>query len=534
MNNFLAPHYMRDVSVAGKCRLAVGKNRDYVNRYLKYFSERETLTAFELRKSITPNPPDLRIGMNQLMYSIRARMGDVSRGSNLAEYIDAANGVKDGVDGKGSTMVSFMANEVLFELLVAKKVGIFVNRQEVPQTIEKQAPWPFLSIVPIEDIYNISTDANGKVNGVILRTYEDEQEDGFSIKESYFIDKYKLTDGQLVHTRFNSAGVELSKTASDMDVLPFAYLSIKDSPVEDALDLHDALLQLSSSDFIFLFKSNHPIYVEQFSVQSEMQKKQEARFKDSPGQDGKTDTANKEIDVGVVTGRRYAAGLDAPQFISPQVDHLQASELKQEKLAKQIERMLTIESFNKGYKQASAESKQEDKEPLIGNIQRLFDTFETAEKDIATAWHAYYNVAPDFSVEYPTSFDLRTEEARLKTAENRLKLRDDVPSRTFKDTVTLEAVRDILPTASLADIRLIEREIKAAQLNVSTPALIKLMHENGLHPEHVLTALGLDKKEATRVIEFTREKMEFITKTQTGNINVPGERNSKPEGTDDD
>lgn len=532
MKTFMGPSYFNAVNKASKCRLAVSHNRDYVTKYLKYFSERETYSAFELRRDITPNPPDLRIGLSQLLYSIRARMGDVSRTSNLSEYIDAANGVNRGVDGHGSTMVSFMSNAVLPELLVAKRVGIFVNREEVPTTLTKKAPWPYLTVVPTEDIYNLSYDSNNELNGVILRTTVMKEEDGFPVSTSYVIDKFKLEDNKLTHTQYTPEGATIKTVESDMDALPFALLSIEESPVEDALDLHDSLLQLSSTDFIFLFKSNHPIYVEQYSVKNEMQKRQQERFQEK-GRTDDSEQANTQIDVGAVTGRRYGENLDAPSFISPSVDHLQASEMKQEKIAKQIERMLTIESFNKGYKSASMESKREDKEPLIGNIQRLFDVLEKGEKDIAHAWHSYYNVPSVFTVEYPSTFDLRSEEARLASAETKLKLRDDVPSRDLKDTLSIEAVKDLLPTASLADIRKISAQIKSAQLNVSMSSLVRLIAENAIHPEHAITALGLDPIEAKRVIDFTREKLEFIRATQTGVANLPGADPTKPRENND-
>jgi len=525
MKTFLAPDYLNCVRTAGKCRLAVSKGQDYVNLYLKQFSERETDNAFMFRKEITPNPPDLRIALNQLLYSIRARMGDVYRESNLAEYIDAANGVNRGVDGRGSTMVSFISNEVLKELLVAGRVGIFVNRDEVPTTLAEEAPTPYLSIVPTEDILNLSYDKNNQLIGVVLKTYDVIEEDGFPIKETYYYDQYR-TDGKLLtHTRYNNQGQFMHTVTSDLGVLPFTLLQIEDAPVPNALYLHDALMQLSSTDFIFLFKSNHPIYVEQFSVKAEMQERQAKRERERDGE--------VEADVGTVTGRRYAENLEAPSFISPKVDHLEASEFKQEKITKQIERMLTIESFDKGYKQASAETKREDKEPLVGNIQKLFDELEKAEKGIAKAWHAYYGVPISFTVEYPTTFDLRTETARLDSAEKKLKLRDDVSSQSFKKIITLEAVRDIIPTASLRELREIQEEINTSELNITMSQLVRLIAEDALHPEQSLTALGLDAAAAQKVIDYSRERLEFIQSIQTGTPNTPHAEPTKPGSTND-
>lgn len=534
-------NYLNDVNNARNCRNALSPTKDYVRDNLFQLSDRETWESFQNRLKITPNPPDTRIAFNRLMHSIRARVGDVYRKSTLDQYVNACNGVDGGVDGKGSTMVSFISNKVLRELLTTRMVGVFVERAGKPKTRADVVKPPKVKIIPIEAIVNYVEDSEGNLIKLLLRTNVPTYEDGYIVGEESGFDEYELNNGVVTQSRQSASGSQIgSATSIPFSQIPFAIVEIDESPVYTALEAHNALLQLSSSDYLFLNRSNYPIYTEQYNLSNQMQELQKQQFEQReriPDSEGKNRPArNTDREAGTETGIKYPMGAERPGFIAPPTEHLNASETKQERLRVQIEEIMSVDALRISDKQQSSDSKREEKEPLVGNIQILFDLLETLERKIASVYHEYYKIT-DYVVEYPKTFDLRTETTRLANARIKLDLRDDISSLALKRLLTIEAVRDIMPTLSPDKMKSIEAEIMKGKVHLSVTKVVNLLDKGGIGIAEVCSAIGLTEKDAERIREDIEDKLRVIQGMQ-GAANTPGNggQPNKPivEGTPDE
>lgn len=501
------PSYLHECAIVANCRAAISSTQEFVEAHLRRFSDRETSENFILRKQITPNPPELRVAFNKLCDSIRARMGIVLRESNLVEYVDATRGKGKGIDGKGNSLTSLISTEVLKELLVAKKVGLFVSREKVPETLDIVPALPIVNVVQFERIINYTYDFNNDLVKLLLRSSKQEYEDGYYVRDIDIFQEYEIVDGFLQYTEYNNSFLIIDQQTYNLDLIPFVLIEIDESPVELALPTHDALLQITSSDFLFLNKTNYPIYLEPFDPSFELQKLAMQR-QETPEKVGGSNASEKrgnDADVGTSTGRRYPKGSEPPSFLAPPIQHLEASEKKQEKLKNQIEEILSIDTLRINYKQASAETKREDKETLIGSIQRLFDLLESAELRLALIWHRYYNyIGSNFKIEYPKNFDLRSEASRISTCESKLKLRDDVSSKEFKYQITLEVVRDLLPGANITTLEKISAELLQSGIYISAAKIVDLKQSHALDLGSICKGMGLSE-DCVKLIEKERE-----------------------------
>jgi hypothetical protein len=527
-------NYFNNVRQLTLARQALLPTREFVLARLKHFSDRETAQAFETRKSITPNPPDLRIAFNKLTNSIRARMGEITRLSDLPEYLYA---VRNGVNESGSGMDAFISEYVLPELLTAGAVGVFCNRDAVPDTLAGEAPKPYLTVIPFEDIIN-HTYTDGVLTALTLRAQEPTYNLGYQNGTTTIFEEFKLVGSTVTKTvtALGTKGDSIPVTSVlNVDFIPFAMVAIKESPVCNAVDTHDALLQLSSSDFLFLNKSNYPIYTEQYDIKTELQQQQFEKSRQSRptategGEAPKK--SNDDVLVGTTTGRRYPVGAERPGFIAPPIEHLEASSVKQQDLIKKINQIMGVEALEVDDVKKSADSKTQDKETLVGFVQTIFDALSNLENKLAGFWHSYYSAGDNFAVIYPQTFDLRSEKTRLEHSKDKIGIRDNIASQTARRLITLEAIRDALPRISAADIKKIEAELSSATLHLSVTPLASMLDKQGIHPSHAIRSLGLPESDVQKVLDYNKERQEMIQVAQTGEMNGgPGSKGRPDEG----
>ena len=86
--------------------------------------------------------------------TIFQRMSDVVRIGGSENYKKASLGQENGVDLHGNTMTGFMGSQVLEELLVMKKVGIYVDMPSNtgPTLLDQIDKKPYLYTYATEDI----------------------------------------------------------------------------------------------------------------------------------------------------------------------------------------------------------------------------------------------------------------------------------------------------------------------------------------------------------------------------------------------
>src|SRR5690606_14253054 len=125
-----------------------------VEEYLKKFSDRADDAEFAKRKSLTPIPAHAKSAIHETKNSIFQRMADVRRKGGTPSYANAVVGLDGGVDFRGKSMNTFLGEEVIAELMVMRKVGVFVDMQPLqgPTLAHSYKLRPYLYRYRAEDI----------------------------------------------------------------------------------------------------------------------------------------------------------------------------------------------------------------------------------------------------------------------------------------------------------------------------------------------------------------------------------------------
>ena len=157
---FRHPEFNEKFTDWQKFRLTYDGGRVFIQEYLKKFGKREDTTAFNDRKNMTYSPSFAKASLNEIINAIYPRITDVTRQDGTTSYQEAV--LRD-VDRKGSSMSSFIGQEVLAELLSIGKVGVFCDMPILSgQTVrDQQDAHPYLYAYQAEDIFNWSVNREG-------------------------------------------------------------------------------------------------------------------------------------------------------------------------------------------------------------------------------------------------------------------------------------------------------------------------------------------------------------------------------------
>ena len=110
-----------------KWRLTYEGGENFRDKYLKEFTKREDHDDFENRRNMTPIPTFAKSAINDIRNAIFQRMRDILRAGGSENYKRAINGLDLGVDRRGATMNAFLGVNVLTDLLIMGRVGVFVE-----------------------------------------------------------------------------------------------------------------------------------------------------------------------------------------------------------------------------------------------------------------------------------------------------------------------------------------------------------------------------------------------------------------------
>lgn len=544
-------HPSYDAKLMRDLRAVVSRQNSFVAMYLERYSLRESAEMFAYRKKVTPNDPQPAIAYKKLCDAIRSYMPGIKRKGYTNIVSECLAGKREGVDGRGTSMTGFMSNQVLNEVVLMQMVGVFVNRGPAPSDLSEEvdARDPFFELFSRENIINWTQDeATGEFTDLLLRISVPIIENNFvtGYKEGY--KRYTIVpEGVLIRLfdeKFETSAVNDEIWA--IEKIPFCLIDFGSSQVERVLEIQKSLNNLVSSDLLFLYKVNYPLYTEQYDPALDMQNwggtQVEAAFVDD-SDENKTDTVENattrhsrilnETDAGVTTGKKYAKGLDRPEFISPPVLHLQASNDKANQFRQAIDKALDVDSLNVRDVRASAESKNADRETLIGGIYNLFMELQRAEKTLLAHFSFYLSASTNnVSVDYPNTFDLRTQKERADSAKDKLEQRDNISSITARRKLTLEAIRDLQPFATEEEIKVYSDELEEQELLISAKHLIEFVKEGAIPSELIVTSMGLDKKWGEVAKKEHAEKIAVVAAAQSSGsqkstLNTPADDEKK-------
>lgn len=492
-----------------KWRLAYEGGRQFIESYLEKFSSREEELDFLKRKRITYCPAFAKSAINDIKNSIYQRLVDITRVGGSPSFQDA---VKNDVDLFGSSMNFFMGTKVLPELLVMKKVGIYVDMPQINEIINLNKEYqyrPYLYLYRTEDIRCWKYDeypTQNQYSSLLLRecVYKEDPETGLPNGTMEIHKLFKLIDNKVYVKIYSNNGEIFEETFLNINRIPFVPLCLPHSLMKDIADYQIALLNLSSADISYLLKANFPFYTEQFDPRAE-----------SPHL--KSNEDKTKVEIGPTSGRKYPINTERPSFIHPSSEPLLASIKKQEQLVQEIRLLVNLSVANLIPKMASAESKGFDQQSLEAGLSAIGLELENAEKQIAQIWSLYENYGEVATVKYPEKYNLKSDSERRSDCEQLDKLIDTVPSKTFQKEVA-KSISDILLRNRVSDRTLeqINKEIERASVVNVDPNVILNSVEKGLISEETASlSLGYPIGEVEKAKKDHAERLARIVISQT-------------------
>ena len=473
-----------------KFRFVYEGGHDFVEEYLAAFSKRESTTDFEARKAISYSPSHAKAALVDIKNAIYQRMVDITRVDGPNTYQKAIIGELQGVDLAGNNMNSFIGTKVLPELISMGKVGVYIDKASVEQGVSRAVTrniHPYLYFYQAEDILSWSYDLNNQLTSVLLRDHTEvkDEETGLTVA---IIEQYRLlrlTDDGVLITVYDSDSAPLVEAILlNLEEIPFVIFDIGQSLLVDVADYQISLLNLASSDMSYALKSNFPFYTEQFSPQSELVNVRSALANETTASSGEASQAakasNNEIQVGVTQGRRYPKGLERPGFIHPSSEPLLASMDKQKMLKEEIRQLINLSLSNISPSRSSAASKEFDERGLESGLAYIGLELEHGERRIATIWSGYEKSRDIATIKYPTRYNLRTDEDRLREAAELDKRVASVPSVTYQKAIAKQIASVTIGHKISNDVlQRIYDEIDSSAVVVTNPDIIIADHEAG-------------------------------------------------------
>lgn len=486
------PDYERDEVDWCKWRLTYEAGDEFIERYLKKFSSRESDPEFAERKCISYVPAFAAAAVDEVKDSIFQRISDVTRTGGSVNYNEAVRGIGKGIDLAGTTMNSFIGRVILTELTTMKRVGVFIDNSELNGTItlrDQRDIQPYIYHYKAEDIINWEKDPySDTYKMVLLRNYVHTYNE-FGLPDNCIeeLRLFRLMDGQVVVNYYDN-NYKLIKEPKFINLpeIPFVTFELPHSLLKNIANYQIALLNLASSDIAYALKSNFPFYVEQYDPRVDNLYRRPAGSDVTIVESGerKDSVAAKEyeIEVGTTTGRRIPLGLMMPEFIAPPTAPLLASMQKQDELKRDIRMLVKLNVSNLTPKMASGESKSFDERSLEAGLSAIALELEHGERRIAKYWQWYEDrkgVVP--TVKYPEKYTLQNDKERRDEAKDLKESAKSHPSITYKKEVFKITANTLIgPNISKETLDKINKEVEEASVIIGDSEELKSDIELGL------------------------------------------------------
>jgi hypothetical protein len=546
--DYRSPNYYRDSAFWDLWRATYNGGDDYTNTYLQKFTARESEYDFNLRRNITPIPAFAKAAVNDIRNSIFQRMRDVLRRDGSLTYHTATEGKNGGVDLRGSTMSSFMGYDVLTELLVMGRVGVYVDMPMIQAYTLADVGniRPYVYLYSVEDILSWTysrPDQTSEFQAILLRDHCVDYGDLSEFSDQLPVDlpqgsydRYRFVfmcpiDGKAKVQFFNSNGVPITPDnvelavvdpiQLDLDKIPFTMLDIGDSVLKDVCKHQIALLNLGSSDIAYALKANVPIYTEQSDLRAVGDHLKHAMTTDGTATTGGQPSAPVERQVGSTVGIKYDLRAERPGFIYPSSEPLLASIKLQEKLEDDIRKLVNLAVANKVGRSISAEAKDMDNQGLEAGLSFIGMILENSERQISEHWASYEEKNTSRRkipvIKYPDRYSLKTDITRLDEAKKLNELMYSVPGQTIKRELAKCIVVSLLAgKVSVDTMEKINKEIETSPYTTSDPDVILKAKEAGsVSDETASLALGFNKDESDKAKEDQIQRLERIAIAQS-------------------
>jgi hypothetical protein len=462
------PYYIENYGMMYKFRLTYEGGEQFKRMFLQKFSDKETDTDFARRMSLTYVPAFAKAAIQEIVNTLGDRMKDVTRVGGSKNYNES---IEQNIDGRDRSMTQYCIQHIIPELLIMGKVGVYVDSTVLEHNLKSDEAKPYIYHYPWEDIKNWKYDAKGDFEAVLLRDREYKYDaDGFPTDVIEFERYIYKKDGK-VYVRLKN-GIEPTEIELKLKTFPFIILELNQSLLTEIADYQIALMNLGSSDMSYCMYSNIPFYVEPYSPIAEA-------ASNIITNQAKEDKG--KVEIGVMRGRRYPDSGNAPEFISPSTEPLQASMQKQTQLKEEMRHLLALSISNLRSTWASADSKAADKETESNGLFVIGQELQRLENQVAQVWSEYEGDTNSAIVLYPKDYSSQSSQAAIAEANELFKLIHIIPSDTYKRGIGLRIIRKILTGhVSALDIEKAETEVLAAISMNSDPDTLTKDIKNGL------------------------------------------------------
>lgn len=549
------PNFLVDHGEWAKWRYTYRGGTDYIQKFLIKINRQEDDLDFQNRKKMTPLQTFAKAAVNDVRNSIFQRLRDITRMDGSMSYDRAVSGLDNGVDLRGSTMNAFMGDNILTELLIMGRTGIYIDSPTIERSdgslptladVRESNFRPYLYQYQIEDILSwrcSKPEDPSEFQSLLLRdTCLDFDQDTLLPLQAF--ERFRLlwidqTDG-LVRLQFldgdgnmiDRDGLPSTQPIKlNLDRIPFVMPDIGDSLLRDVSQHQIALLNMVSRDVAYALTANFPFYTEQRDLRAVGDHLKQNVNPDGTAEAGGQSNHLREANVGTTQGRSYDLRTERPGFINPSSEPLDASMRLQVKLEGDIRRLINLAVTSLATSRQSADSKAFDNEGLEAGLSFIGLVLESAERRVADFWASYENTNPSArviaTVKYPDRYALKTDESRITEASKLVELIQQTPSKTARKELW-KSIIDVLLSGriSVDAMSKINAEIDSAPFTTSDPDTIISAVEAGLVGEETASlALGFLKDEIDKARKDHAARIARIQQAQSsGKTNNPGAR----------
>lgn len=533
--------------------------QDYIDKYLKTYSAREQPDELQTRKQYSYNPAIAKSCVIEVKNSISQRFNEITRKGGPKTYLAACNGDKWGVDKLGSSMNSFTNREILPELLVMGRVGVWIDAPQLPddRTLADKAR-PYIYTFKSEDILSWVPDESSEPNQFSLLLLREhyatvDSMTGLPCMMDHRFRYVKKEGDKVVVKYYNSSDKQVdqinelsSKTYTlDLKVIPFVVYEISTSILADAAKYQIALLNMASSDVSYSLRANFPFYIEQFNAKNEDPYSKGTNAPSRRGEaivtDGNTrrrtpsDTATKEVKVGIVSGRRYPENTNPPAFIHPSPEPLLASMKKQEQIKAEMREIIKNTMANMSA--MSLDTEQQDKNDTYeSGLHNIGLELEQGERRIAYIWALYGGSEDSSVITYPQNYKFKSDADRLENAKKISELKTGIPSKKYQKEAAKQQIIEQFQGKVPSDVlETMLSEVDKAKTMTSNVDEISQDLENGLVTEETASdARGYEPGEVEKARQQHADRLARIQKAQSSMGFAGGARGVPDAGSSQD
>jgi hypothetical protein len=496
----------------------------YIKQMLQKYSKAEDRTDFEDRMKQTYNPARAKSAVFEVRNAIFQRLADVIRDGGDDTYQQSMKGLLGGVDLLDNSMMTFLGDAVLPDLLGMEQIFVMVDMPVVADdatAADTKGLRPYLYTYKREDVLSWVPDLSsspGMFSKILVRHTEEEVDDKFGLPTAT-VTVYRLMsrvpEGVLIED-YDKDDKLVGTHTLDIDEIPVVKASIYDSLLKEIAHHQLAMLQMASADVTALVKGNFSLYVEQFDPAYDDDVRGPANITgigNAPGgeqypepvdrvteivNDGVYSARNKQgadgrstMASGPSQGRGYVKGTERPSFINPSQEPALASMAKQKELADEIKVLIDLALTGLGASYAAAESKRLDQGGLEAGLSYIGLQLHVLEQSIARIWQKYVDKSKDGAkVVYPKNYNIKSDSERRDEASDLQKLQGAVPSNTYQKAIAKDVVHILLgDKLPIEVLKVINGEIEAAKGLTADPDVIAQDLEAGV--VSVATASGL-------------------------------------------